>query len=143
MKKVIVKYEDFTAIVESDTDVSVASQTLIFKGKILQSVNTLEASGVCDGLNIMLIGRKHSAEQEIQMKEIEKVEKHTDVLENWLLEQEKKVDGIEKGCKSMLKQEALELLKRAPDATYQFQRIYVKLDALETETEHQYVRLHQ
>ncbi|XP_014668102.1 PREDICTED: BAG family molecular chaperone regulator 1-like isoform X2 [Priapulus caudatus] len=135
--------EDFAALVERATDVPVASQKLIFKGKTLQSVNTLEASGVCDGSKIMLIGRKHAAEEEMQMKEVEKVEKEVDVAEKQLLELGKEIDGIEKGwLEGMQKREALgKLSKRAAVATEQFMRRLVKLDALEIGAEHKSARL--
>ncbi|XP_023583311.1 BAG family molecular chaperone regulator 1 isoform X2 [Trichechus manatus latirostris] len=88
--------QDLAQLVEEATGVPVAFQKLIFKGKSLKEMEQpLSALGIQNGCRVMLIGKKNSLEEQVELKKLKDLEKAVEKIANQLEELNKDFAGIQ------------------------------------------------
>ncbi|KAG8518439.1 BAG family molecular chaperone regulator 1 [Galemys pyrenaicus] len=125
--------QDLAQVVEEVTGVPLSFQKLIFKGKSLKEMEQpLSAIGIQNGCRVMLIGKKNSAEEEIELKKLKDLEKSVEKIANQLEELNKELTGIQQGFLAKdLQAEALSKLNRRVKATIEhFMKILEEIDTL-------------
>ncbi|KAM9642591.1 BAG family molecular chaperone regulator 1 isoform 1-T1 [Trichechus inunguis] len=125
--------QDLAQLVEEATGVPVAFQKLIFKGKSLKEMEQpLSALGIQNGCRVMLIGKKNSLEEQVELKKLKDLEKAVEKIANQLEELNKDFAGIQQGFLAKdLQAEALCRLDRRVKATIeQFMKILEEIDTL-------------
>uniref|UniRef100_A0A8D2C4V6 BAG family molecular chaperone regulator 1 n=1 Tax=Sus scrofa TaxID=9823 RepID=A0A8D2C4V6_PIG len=125
--------QDLAQVVEEATGVPLPFQKLIFKGKSLKEMKTpLSALGIQNGCRIMLIGKKNSSEEEVELKKLKDLERSVEKIAHQLEELNKELTGIQQGFLAKdLQAEALCKLDRRIKATIeQFMKILEEIDTL-------------
>ncbi|KAM5331944.1 BAG family molecular chaperone regulator 1 [Glossophaga mutica] len=125
--------QDLAQIVEEATGVPLPFQKLIFKGKSLKEMEKpLSALGLQNGCRVMLIGKKNSPEEEVELKKLKDLEKSVEKIANQLEELNKELSGIQQGFLATdLQAEALcKLNKRVKATIEQFMKILEEIDTL-------------
>uniref|UniRef100_A0A8C6C8F1 BAG family molecular chaperone regulator 1 n=1 Tax=Monodon monoceros TaxID=40151 RepID=A0A8C6C8F1_MONMO len=125
--------QDLAQVVEEATGVPLPFQKLIFKGKSLKEMETpLSALGIQNGCRVMLIGKKNSPEEEVEIKKLKDLEKSVEKIADQLEELSKELTGIQQGFLAKdLQAEALCKLDRRVKATIeQFMKILEEIDTL-------------
>ncbi|XP_071077498.1 BAG family molecular chaperone regulator 1 isoform X1 [Desmodus rotundus] len=125
--------QDLARVVEEATGVPLPFQKLIFKGKSLKEMEKpLSALGLQNGCRIMLIGKKNSPEEEVELKKLKDLEKSVEKIANQLEELNKELSGIQQGFLATdLQAEALcKLNKRVKATIEQFMKILEEIDTL-------------
>ncbi|CAM2105933.1 BAG family molecular chaperone regulator 1 isoform X3 [Lepidochelys kempii] len=125
--------QDMALLIEQVTGVPVLFQKLICKGKSLKEMEQpLSALGVKNGCKVMLIGKRNSPEEEVELKKLKDLEKSVDQIANKLEEVNKEFTGIQKGFLAKdLQAEALNHLdKRIKGTAEQFMKILEQIDAI-------------
>ncbi|XP_074844086.1 BAG family molecular chaperone regulator 1 isoform X2 [Carettochelys insculpta] len=125
--------QDMALLIEQITGVPVPFQKLICKGKSLKEMEQpLSALGVKSGCKVMLIGKRNSPEEEVELKKLKDLEKSVEQIANKLEEVNKEFTGIQKGFLAKdLQAEALNHLdKRIKGTAEQFMKILEQIDAI-------------
>ncbi|XP_069330445.1 BAG family molecular chaperone regulator 1 [Eulemur rufifrons] len=125
--------QDLAQVVEEATGVPLPFQKLIFKGKSLKEMETpLSVLGIQNGCRVMLIGKKNSPEEEVELKKLKDLEKSVEKIADQLEELNKEFAGIQQGFLAKdLQAEALCKLDRRVKATIeQFMKILEEIDTL-------------
>ncbi|XP_063465130.1 BAG family molecular chaperone regulator 1 isoform X1 [Symphalangus syndactylus] len=125
--------QDLAQVVEEVIGVPQSFQKLIFKGKSLKEMETpLSALGIQDGCRVMLIGKKNSPQEEVELKKLKHLEKSVEKVADQLEELNKELTGIQQGfLPKDLQAEALCKLDRRVKATIeQFMKILEEIDTL-------------
>uniref|UniRef100_UPI0039706E1E BAG cochaperone 1 isoform 1L n=2 Tax=Equus caballus TaxID=9796 RepID=UPI0039706E1E len=125
--------QDLAQVVEEATGVPLPFQKLIFKGKSLKEMETpLSALGIQNGCRVMLIGKKNSPEEEVELKKLKDLERSVEKIADQLEELNKELTGIQQGFLAKdLQAEALCRLDRKVKATIeQFMKILEEIDTL-------------
>ncbi|XP_024107741.3 BAG family molecular chaperone regulator 1 isoform X2 [Pongo abelii] len=125
--------QDLAQVVEEVIGVPQSFQKLIFKGKSLKEMETpLSALGIQDGCRVMLIGKKNSPQEEVELKKLKHLEKSVEKIADQLEELNKELTGIQQGfLPKNLQAEALCKLDRRVKATIeQFMKILEEIDTL-------------
>ncbi|XP_033049954.1 LOW QUALITY PROTEIN: BAG family molecular chaperone regulator 1-like [Trachypithecus francoisi] len=125
--------QDLAQVVEEAIGVPQSFQKLIFEGKSLKEMETpLSALGIQDGCRVMLIGKKNSPEEEVELKKLKHLEKSVEKIADQLEELNKELTGIQQGfLPKDLQAEALCKLDRRVKATIeQFMKILEEIDTL-------------
>uniref|UniRef100_F6S0E7 BAG family molecular chaperone regulator 1 n=1 Tax=Equus caballus TaxID=9796 RepID=F6S0E7_HORSE len=125
--------QDLAQVVEEATGVPLPFQKLIFKGKSLKEMETpLSALGIQNGCRVMLIGKKNSPEEEVELKKLKGLERSVEKIADQLEELNKELTGIQQGFLAKdLQAEALCRLDRKVKATIeQFMKILEEIDTL-------------
>ncbi|ELK34291.1 PREDICTED: BAG family molecular chaperone regulator 1 [Myotis davidii] len=125
--------QDLAQVVEEATGVPLPFQKLIFKGQSLKEMEKpLSAVGIQNGCRVMLIGKKNSPEEEVELKKLKSLEKSVEKIADQLEELNKELIGIQQGFLAKdLQAEALCKLDRKVKATIeQFMKILEEIDAL-------------
>ncbi|KAM8941476.1 BAG family molecular chaperone regulator 1 isoform 2-T2 [Lycaon pictus] len=88
--------QDLAQVVEEATGVPLPFQKLIFKGKSLKEMEKpLSALGIQNGCRVMLIGKKNSPEEEIELKKLKDLEKSVEKIADQLEGLNKELTGIQ------------------------------------------------
>ncbi|XP_036754050.2 BAG family molecular chaperone regulator 1 isoform X3 [Manis pentadactyla] len=88
--------QDLAQVVEEATGVPLPFQKLIFKGKSLKEMEKpLSALGIQNGCRVMLIGKKNSPEEEVELKKLKDLEKFVEKVADQLKELNKELTGIQ------------------------------------------------
>ncbi|XP_053322211.1 BAG family molecular chaperone regulator 1 [Spea bombifrons] len=125
--------QDLALAVEQVSGVPLTSQKLIFKGKSLKEMDqALSSLGVKNGCKIMLIGKKNSPEEDLELKKLKDLEKSVEQMAIKLDDVNKELSGIQKGfLNKTLQVEALNKLdKRIKSTVEQFMKILEQIDAM-------------
>ncbi|XP_053426683.1 BAG family molecular chaperone regulator 1 isoform X1 [Nycticebus coucang] len=125
--------QDLAQIVEEAIGVPLPFQKLIFKGKSLKEMETpLSALGMQNGCQVMLIGKKKSSEEEVELKKLKDLEKSVEKIADQVGELNKTLTGIQQGFLAKdLQAEALCKLDRKVKGTIeQFMKILEEIDTL-------------
>uniref|UniRef100_H2PRX9 BAG family molecular chaperone regulator 1 n=1 Tax=Pongo abelii TaxID=9601 RepID=H2PRX9_PONAB len=125
--------QDLAQVVEEVIGVPQSFQKLIFKGKSLKEMETpLSTLGIQDGCRVMLIGKKNSPQEEVELKKLKHLEKSVEKIADQLEELNKELTGIQQGfLPKNLQAEALCKLDRRVKATIeQFMKILEEIDTL-------------
>ncbi|XP_058157963.1 BAG family molecular chaperone regulator 1 [Dasypus novemcinctus] len=125
--------QDLAQVVEEATGVPLPFQKLIFKGKSLKEMEQpLSAVGIQNGCRVMLIGKKNSPEEEVELKKLKDLEKSVEKIADQLEGLNKELAGIQQGFLAKnLQAEALSKLDRRVKATIeQFMKILEEIDTL-------------
>ncbi|XP_064147878.1 BAG family molecular chaperone regulator 1 isoform X3 [Loxodonta africana] len=93
--------QDLAQLVEEATGVPLPFQKLIFKGKSLKEMEQpLSVLGIQNGCRVMLIGKKNSPEEEVELKKLKDLEKAVEKIANQLEELSKDFAGIQQDSKN-------------------------------------------
>ncbi|PNJ81919.1 BAG1 isoform 10, partial [Pongo abelii] len=88
--------QDLAQVVEEVIGVPQSFQKLIFKGKSLKEMETpLSTLGIQDGCRVMLIGKKNSPQEEVELKKLKHLEKSVEKIADQLEELNKELTGIQ------------------------------------------------
>nr|KAF6483220.1 BAG cochaperone 1 [Rousettus aegyptiacus] len=125
--------QDLAQVVEEATGVPLPFQKLIFKGKSLKELEKpLSALGIQNGCRVMLIGKKNSPEEEVELKKLKELEKSVEKIANQLEELNKELTGIQQGflAKDLQAEALCKLDKRVKATIEQFMKILEEIDTL-------------
>lgn len=125
---------DLKRWLEIKSGVPTQSQKILFKGQTLKDdAQSVIDVGMKGGSKVMLLGRKHSPEQEALSRPLDEVDKATDEIEIKIKAICEEIEGIEKGfLQSELVPEACRgVNKRCDGCTEHLMQKLETLDALE------------
>uniref|UniRef100_G3T925 BAG family molecular chaperone regulator 1 n=2 Tax=Loxodonta africana TaxID=9785 RepID=G3T925_LOXAF len=125
--------QDLAQLVEEATGVPLPFQKLIFKGKSLKEMEQpLSVLGIQNGCRVMLIGKKNSPEEEVELKKLKDLEKAVEKIANQLEELSKDFAGIQQGflAKDLQAEALCKLDRRVKATTEQFMKILEEIDTL-------------
>ncbi|XP_077768420.1 BAG family molecular chaperone regulator 1 [Canis aureus] len=125
--------QDLAQVVEEATGVPLPFQKLIFKGKSLKEMEKpLSALGIQNGCRVMLIGKKNSPEEEIELKKLKDLEKSVEKIADQLEGLNKELTGIQQGflAKDLQAEALCKLDKRVKATIEQFMKILEEIDTL-------------
>lgn len=115
------------------TGVPGPSQKLIFKGKSLKEMDeTLSSYGVKQGCKIMLIGKRNSPEEEVELRKLKDIEKSIEQTAKKLEKVDSELSGLKNGFLAKdLQIEALNKLDhRVKVAAEQLMKVLEQMDAM-------------
>ncbi|CAG5896541.1 BAG family molecular chaperone regulator 1 [Menidia menidia] len=115
------------------TGVPPPSQKLIFKGKSLKDMEgSLSSYGVKEGCKLMMIGKRNSPEEEVELKKLKEFEQTVELTAKKLEKVDGELTGLKNGFLAKdLQAEALNKLDhRVKIAAEQFMKILEQIDAL-------------
>ncbi|CAK6957708.1 BAG family molecular chaperone regulator 1 [Scomber scombrus] len=125
--------KDLSDALTQITGVPSASQKLIFKGKSLKDMEeSLPSYGIKDGCKLMMIGKRNSPEEEVELKKLKDIEKSVEQMAKKLEKVDGELTGLKNGFLAKdLQAEALgKLDHRVKIAAEQFMKILEQIDAL-------------
>uniref|UniRef100_A0ABB5UPW5 BAG cochaperone 1 n=1 Tax=Sus scrofa TaxID=9823 RepID=A0ABB5UPW5_PIG len=108
------------------------SVTVTHRKSLKEMKTPLSALGIQNGCRIMLIGKKNSSEEEVELKKLKDLERSVEKIAHQLEELNKELTGIQQGFLAKdLQAEALCKLDRRIKATIeQFMKILEEIDTL-------------
>ncbi|XP_064201827.1 BAG family molecular chaperone regulator 1 isoform X2 [Anguilla rostrata] len=115
------------------TGVPIPSQKIIFKGKSLREMDSaLSSFGVKQGCKLMMIGKRNSPEEEVELKKLKDIEKSVDLTAKKLEKVDGELTGLRNGFLAKdLQAEALSKLdQRVKAAAEQFMKILEQMDTM-------------
>ncbi|XP_006634375.1 BAG family molecular chaperone regulator 1 [Lepisosteus oculatus] len=125
--------KDLAEAVAGVTGVPVPSQKLIFKGKSLREMDQpLSGFGIKQGCKLMLIGKRNSPEEELELKKLKDIEKSVEQTTKKLEKVDGELTGLKNGFLAKdLQAEALNKLdQRVKGAAEQFMKFLEQMDAM-------------
>ncbi|XP_061041597.1 BAG family molecular chaperone regulator 1-like [Eubalaena glacialis] len=125
--------QDPAQVLAEATGVPLPFQKPIFKGKSLKEMERpVSALGIRNGCRVVLLGKKNSPEEEVELKKLKDLEKSVETIADQLEEWNKELSGILQGFLAKdLQAEALCKLDRRVKATVeQFMEILGEIDTL-------------
>ncbi|XP_066579527.1 BAG family molecular chaperone regulator 1 [Amia ocellicauda] len=115
------------------TGVPIPSQKIIFKGKSLREMDQLLSSfGIKQGCKLMMIGKRNSPEEELELKKLKDIEKSIEQTAKKLEKVDGELTGLKNGFLAKdLQAEALNKLdQRVKGASEQFMKLLEQIDAM-------------
>ncbi|XP_073704600.1 BAG family molecular chaperone regulator 1 [Garra rufa] len=125
--------KDLCEALTEATGVPVPSQKVIFKGKSLKDMEeTLSSFGVKQGCKLMMIGKRNSPEEEVELKKLKDIEKSVEQNAKKLEKVDGELTGLKNGFLAKeLQAEALNKLdQRVKVAAEQFMKILEEIDGM-------------
>ncbi|KAK7945027.1 hypothetical protein WMY93_000755 [Mugilogobius chulae] len=124
---------DLSEALTQATGVPQPSQKIIFKGKSLKEMEeTLSSYGVKTGCKLMMIGKRNSPEEEVELKKLKDIEKSVEQTAKKLEKVDGELTGLKNGFLAKdLQAEALNKLDhRVKAAAEQFMKILEQIDGM-------------
>ncbi|XP_062849150.1 BAG family molecular chaperone regulator 1 [Trichomycterus rosablanca] len=115
------------------TGVPVPTQKIIFKGKSLKELDEcLSSLGIKQGCKLMMIGKRNSPEEEVELKKLKEIEKSVEQTAKKLEKVDGELTGLKNGFLAKdLQAEALNKLdQRVKVAAEQLMKILEQIDAI-------------
>ncbi|XP_036375265.1 BAG family molecular chaperone regulator 1 [Megalops cyprinoides] len=125
--------KDLSEALAETTGVPIPSQKLIYKGKSLREMDaTLTSFGIKQGCKLMMIGKRNSPEEEVELKKLKDIEKSVEQTAKKLERVDGELTGLRNGFLAKdLQAEALNKLdQRVKGAAEQFMKILEQMDAM-------------
>ncbi|KAM9500582.1 BAG family molecular chaperone regulator 1 [Clarias gariepinus] len=127
------RVKDLSEALAQTTGVPQAAQKIIFKGKSLKEMEeSLSSLGIKQGCKLMMIGKRNSPEEEVELKKLKDIEKSVEQTAKKLEKVHGELTGLKNGFLAKdLQAEALNKLDhRVKVAAEQFMKILEEIDAM-------------
>ncbi|XP_016095236.1 BAG family molecular chaperone regulator 1 [Sinocyclocheilus grahami] len=125
--------KDLCEALTEATGVPIPSQKVIFKGKSLKEMEEpLSSFGIKQGCKLMMIGKRNSPEEEVELKKLKDIEKSVEQTARKLEKVDGELTGLKNGFLAKeLQAEALNKLDhRVKVAAEQFMKILEEIDGM-------------
>lgn len=108
------------------------SVTVTHRKSLKEMEKPLSALGIQNGCRVMLIGKKNSPEEEIELKKLKDLEKSVEKIADQLKELNEELTGIQQGflAKDLQAEALCKFDRRVKATTEQFMKILEKIDTL-------------
>ncbi|KAM9789402.1 BAG family molecular chaperone regulator 1 [Neosynchiropus ocellatus] len=127
------RVRDLCDVLAEVTGVPQASQKIIFKGKSLKEPEeSLSSYGIKDGSKLMMIGKRNSPEEEVELKRLKDIEKTVEQTAKKLEKMDDELTGLRNGFLAKdLQAEALgKLDHRVKVTAEQFMKLLEQIDGM-------------
>ncbi|KAF5899003.1 BAG family molecular chaperone regulator 1, partial [Clarias magur] len=127
------RVKDLSEALAQTTGVPQAAQKIIFKGKSLKEMEeSLSSLGIKQGCKLMMIGKRNSPEEEVELKKLKDIEKSVEQTAKKLEKVHGELTGLKNGFLAKdLQAEALNKLDhRVKLAAEQFMKILEEIDTM-------------